>query len=162
MGIFQATIDWPEDINSSSPALTTVHVLKKLKQAVICTKTQQKLGMINDGYPLARVNQVYTRYTATQMKKDLNQLMTERPRVFDGVCRILTGPLCFFHVKEWAIPTKIRRSRPVSTRYTPQSTIRGHYPMDPRSSSSPKEKRRDKAMPRVPTIKQVARRSKIW
>jgi hypothetical protein len=114
MGTFQATIDWPKDINPSSPELTTVHVLKKLKQAVICTKTQQKLGMIYDGYFLARVNQVYTRPTPKQMKKDFDQLMAEHPRVFDGVCRIMTGPPCHFHLKEGAIPTKIRGLRPVS------------------------------------------------
>jgi hypothetical protein len=106
MGTFQATIDWPEDINSSSPALTTVHVLKKLKQAVICTKKQQKLGMIHDGYPLARVNQVYSRSTATQMKKDLDQLMTEHPRVFDGVCRIMTRPPCYFTSKKGQSPRR--------------------------------------------------------
>jgi hypothetical protein len=70
--------------------------------------------MIHDGYSLARVNQVYSRSTATQMKKNLDQLMAEHPRVFDGVCRIMTRPPCYFHLKEGAIPTKIRRSRPVS------------------------------------------------
>jgi hypothetical protein len=40
--------------------------------------------------------------------------MAELPRVFNGVCRVMTGPPCHFFLKEGAVPVKIRGSRPVS------------------------------------------------
>lgn len=114
MGTFQATIYWPVDVNESSPATTTVHVLEKLKQAAICTTTQWRLGMVHDGYPRAKVSVLRSHLLLAKKKTDLSGLMDEYPHVFDGICRVMSGPPCPFSLKEGATPIKMHGSRPVS------------------------------------------------
>ena len=69
----------------------------QLMTPVLCTATQRQLGMLHDGYPPARVNQLSTMAspmpTATQKQADLESIMADFPKVFDGVCRVMDGPL---------------------------------------------------------------------
>lgn len=51
--------------------------------------------------------------TAAQTIQDFNKLMAEFPR-FDGVCRPMMGPPCYFNLKEGAVPTPIKGSRTVA------------------------------------------------
>jgi hypothetical protein len=74
--------------------------------------------MLHSKYPHARINHISSTSTfqpsEEQKKADLSFLMAEVPRVFDGVCRVMTGPPCHFFLKEGAVPVKILGSRPVS------------------------------------------------
>ena len=74
--------------------------------------------MLHIKYPHARINHITSRPTfqpsEAQKEADLESLMAEVQRVFDGVCRVMAGPLCHFVLKEGAVPVKIRGSRPIS------------------------------------------------
>jgi hypothetical protein len=74
--------------------------------------------MLHTKYPHACINHISSTSTyqppEEQKKADLASLMAEVPRVFDGVCRVITGPPCHFFLKEGAVPVKIHGSRPVS------------------------------------------------
>ena len=90
----------------------------QLMTPVLCTATQRQLGMLHDGYPHARVNQLSTMVspmpTATQKQADLESIMADFPKVFDGVCRVMDGPPCHFVLHDDAVPVKLRGSRPIS------------------------------------------------
>ena len=55
-GTFTATLNWKADDNERRPVTTTVHVLQDLKQAVLSKSSQQKLGMLPESYPHARLS----------------------------------------------------------------------------------------------------------
>ena len=57
---------------------------------------------------------IYNKPLDSQKQADLAALMEEKPRVFDGVCRIMARPPCHFVLKDGAVPVKIRGFRPVS------------------------------------------------
>ena len=117
-GTFAAVIDWPSDDGTSRPVSVTVHVLENLQQPVLCTATQRQLGMLHDGYPHARINQLTTLTsplpTSAQKQADLESIMADFPKVFDGVCRVMDGPPCHFVLHDDAVPVKLRGSRPIS------------------------------------------------
>ena len=96
LGSFSATIDWTADDGISYPIVTTLHVLEDLQQTVLCSATQRKLGMLHTKYPHARINTISStpshQPSDAQKEADLSSLMAEFPRVFDGVCRVMTGP----------------------------------------------------------------------
>ncbi len=103
VGSFAATIDWLADDGLSRPVATTLYVLEDLQQPVLCSETQRKLSMLHTKYPQARINHISSTSTAQpseeQKKADLSSLMAEVPRVFDGVCRVMSGPPCRFVLK---------------------------------------------------------------
>lgn len=111
LGSFNATIVWTADDGSSRPITSTFYVLEDLKQTVLCSATQRKLGMLHNKYPHSRVNNISStplfHPSEAQKEEDLKNLMAEFPQVFDGVCRIMTSPPCHFVLKEGAIPVKI-------------------------------------------------------
>ena len=113
----QRSIAFAED-GLSRPVTTTLYILEDLQRPVLCSKTQRKLGMLHTKYPHARINHISSTPTSQpseeQKKADLASLMGEVPLVFDGVCRVMTGPPCHLFLKEGAVPVKIRGSRPVS------------------------------------------------
>ncbi|KAI9555012.1 putative uncharacterized protein K02A2.6-like [Daphnia sinensis] len=55
-GVFRAKIKWTGDGGTPRSVTTSIYVLENLQQAVINSATQQKLGMLHDGYPHTRVN----------------------------------------------------------------------------------------------------------
>ncbi len=54
-GTFSATLNWKADDNERRPITTTVHILQHFKQAVLSKSSQQKLGMLPESYPHARL-----------------------------------------------------------------------------------------------------------
>lgn len=70
--------------------------------------------MVHDGYPRAKVSVLRSHLLLAKKKTDLSGLMDEYPHVFDGICRVMSGPPCPFSLKEGATPIKMHGSRPVS------------------------------------------------
>jgi hypothetical protein len=52
--------------------------------------------------------------TEERKKEDLNQLTAVPPHIFDGICRPMVGPACYFKLKKVEILAAIRGSRLVS------------------------------------------------
>ncbi len=55
-GTFNAMVNWNADDDERRPITTTVRVLQDLKQAVLSKSSQQKLGMLPESYPHARLS----------------------------------------------------------------------------------------------------------
>nr|CAH0109788.1 unnamed protein product [Daphnia galeata] len=155
---FAATIDWLADDGLSRPVTTTLYVLEDLQQPVLCSEIQRKLGMLHSKYPHPHINQISSTQTyqpsEEQKKADLASLMAEIPRVFDGVCRVMTGPhLPFLFQRRsssgenWLQTSIGTTSSPLSRRsgssgqtsYNPKSTARGSHALDSRSSRRSKK-----------------------
>jgi hypothetical protein len=115
---FTVKINLTGDGETPHPVTTLIHVLESLQQAVISSASQRELDMLHDGYPHSRENSVTSQGVAdpspAQREADLEALMAECRKVFDGVCRVMKGPPCHFVLKEGAIPEKFRGSRHVS------------------------------------------------
>jgi hypothetical protein len=115
LGSFQAQVDWKANDRSSRPVQSTVQVLENLRQPLLSKTTQQKWGMIPVHYPNVRVHQVSTaRPSDEQTARDLSKLMVERPKVFDGVCRVMDCEPVHLTLREGAIPIQIRGHRNIS------------------------------------------------
>jgi hypothetical protein len=117
-GAFTVKINLTGDGETPRPVTTLIHVLESLQQAVISSASQRELGMLHDGYPHSRENSVTSQGVAdpspAQREAELEAIMAECRKVFDGVCRVMKGPPCHFVLKEGAIPEKFRGSRHVS------------------------------------------------
>ena len=117
VGNFRASILWHD--GHGAPVPTVFHVLQDLQQPVISKGTQKKLGMLHAEYPhpclVATVSppSVPPVQPSVQQSK-LSELMAEYPSIFDGICRPMRGPPCRFTVKEGAVPSAVRGSRPVA------------------------------------------------
>jgi hypothetical protein len=123
--------------------------------------------MVHDGYPKAKVNTLKHHPSPTKKKADLAGLMDEHPRVFDGVCRVMSGPPYHFSLKDGATPVKMHGSRPVSEplkkpfreelaehrgqRHHPESSTRHHNAVDPRRSSGSKKEKWRRILPGLST-----------
>ncbi|KZR98351.1 Uncharacterized protein APZ42_006273, partial [Daphnia magna] len=115
LGSFQAQVDWKANDGSSRPVQSTVHVLENLRQPVLSKTTQQKLGMIPVDYPKVRVHQVsITHPSDEQIARDLSELMAERPKKFDGICRVMDCEPVHLTLGEGAIPVEIREYRNIA------------------------------------------------
>ena len=117
LGSFSAAVDWKADDGVSRPVTTTIHVLVDLEQPVLSKATQKKLGMIAHGYPHVRVHQVsaVTSMPSEALKsKDLQAIIDEFPKVFDGVCRVMKCAPVHLTVMEGAVPVQIQGYRRVA------------------------------------------------
>ena len=96
---------------------TKIHILEDLKQPVISKATQVKLGMLPVNYPHKRIHSLSTeapRPPSEETKqRDLAAMIAEFPRVFDGVCRPMTGEPCKLIVRDGSIPVRAGRARQV-------------------------------------------------
>ena len=74
--------------------------------------------MISATYPHARVQQIITTAhpSASQKAADLQKLMNDHAKVFDGICRIMDCEPVHLTLKEGATPVQSRgyRNVPVS------------------------------------------------
>ncbi|XP_057368277.1 uncharacterized protein K02A2.6-like [Daphnia carinata] len=123
LGQFQASLVWAN--SSSSPVATSIHVLQELQQPVISKATQKRFGMLPAQYPHACMLAALTlpqaeHPAAPDVQSTLNELMAEVPSIFDGVCRPMLGSPCHFRLKEDAVPSSIRGSRPIAVPLMPK------------------------------------------
>ncbi|KZS19676.1 Uncharacterized protein APZ42_013836 [Daphnia magna] len=103
-------------VAESLPSINDVQrVLSKASQY-----SQKKFGMLPAQYPhaciLAAVAPLLLAAPApmSDVMPRLRELMTECPLIFYGVCRPMRGPAYHFQLKEGAVPSVIRGSRPIA------------------------------------------------
>ena len=123
LGQFHASLVWAS--SSSGPVATSIHVLQDLQQPVVSKETQKKLGMLPAQYPhtcvLASIPSSESSVPESPViQSTLIGLMSEVPSIFDGVCRPMRGAPCHFQLKDDAVPSSIRGSRPISVPLMPK------------------------------------------
>ena len=123
LGQFHASLFWAT--SSSGPVATSIHVLQDLQQPVVSKETQKKLGMLPAQYPhtcvLASILSSESSVPESPViQSTLIGLMSEVPSIFDGVCRPMRGAPCHFQLKDDAVPSSIRGSRPISVPLMPK------------------------------------------
>jgi hypothetical protein len=114
--------------SSSGPVATSIHVLQDLQQPVVSKETQKKLGMLPAQYPHSCVLASIPSSESSApdypespvIQSTLIGLMSEVPSIFDGVCRPMRGAPCHFQLKDDAVPSSIRGSRPISVPLMPK------------------------------------------
>ena len=116
LGSFAASVDWDAHDGVSRPVTSNIHVLENLTQAVLSKSTQQKLGMIPSEYPHTRVQQVkpFSRPSEEQRATDLAKLISDHPKVFDGVCRTMDCEPVHLNLREGTVPVQVRGCRKVA------------------------------------------------
>ena len=108
------------------PVATTIHVLRDLQQPVLSKASQKLFGMLPAQYPHSYVLAAVmppplpASTPIDDVIPTLRVLMEECLLIFDGVCRPMRGPPCHFQLKEGAVPSAIRGSRPISVPLMPR------------------------------------------
>ena len=116
LGSFTASVDWGADDGKSRPVKSTIHVLEDLIQPVLSKETQLKIGMIPPDYPHTRVQKIQQRGHPSEDQKtaDLDKLIAEHPKVFDGICRKMDCEPVHLTLREGTVPVQVRGCRKVA------------------------------------------------
>ncbi|KAK4006424.1 hypothetical protein OUZ56_011577 [Daphnia magna] len=176
LGTFQATIDWPVHLNDSRQATASVHVLEKLKQAVICNHVAEA------GHGTRRVPKSKSQRAeeVPLTRKEESRPIRPNGRISVRIRRNLqsdawpTMPLLLkgrsHPNKNARIPPSVRAieetiqrkaGRAKGSRHHPESSAIHHNAMDPRCSPGTEKERRCKILPGLSAAEQVAGRSQI-